>query len=76
MTEDIKGLIVYFVTEGPTASYCSDGTEVWQCKAQVSNDSGKTVGSMVFTFETEDHAIDFKRDVNSKIEPIIIGEEE
>ena len=71
-----KDTLVYVVTHGPRSEFCLDGTEVWQCRAQVSEDGGKTVGSMVFTFETEEDAIAFKRDVNSEMEPMKIGEDD
>ena len=71
-----KGTLVYFVTHGPRSEFLLDGTEVWQCMAQVSPDGGKTVGPMVFTFETEEDAIAFKYDVNSEMEPMKIGKDD
>ena len=76
MTEDIKGLLVYFITKGPVWGSDLYDNDVWQVQAQVSPDDGETVRSMVFTFDSEDHAIKFKRDVNSKMEPTVLGEEE
>lgn len=69
-------MIIYFVTFGPVWVYTDDNRDVWQVKAQVSSDDGKTVRSMVFTFNTEEHAIKFKRDVNFTMEPTVLGEEE
>ena len=69
-------MLVYFVSKGPVAGYLPDGTEVWQVGAQVSKDGGKTVETKVFTFGTEEHAIEFKHDVNYKMEPMKIGEED
>ena len=68
-----KDTLVYFVTHGPKSEFCSDGTEVWQCKARVSKDGGNTVQSMMFTFETEEDAIAFKYDVNFEMGPLKIG---
>jgi len=31
---------------------------------------------MVFTFNTEEHAAKFKQDINFKLEPTVIGEED
>jgi len=72
----VKGLIVYFVTEGPVWECDIYGNFVWQVKAQVSGDNGETCTSMVFTFAVEEHALTFRREVNSKMEPMILGEEE
>lgn len=71
-----KGLIVYFVTKGPVWGIDLLCDDVWQVEAQVSEDGGKTVRSMVFTFEEEEHALEFKRDVNYTMEPTVLGEEE
>ncbi len=76
MTEDIKGLLIYFVTKGPVSEFLTDGTEVWLVEAQVSADDGKTMRPMVFTFETEEDAIDLKHDVNSQMEPLKLGEDD
>jgi len=70
------GLLIYFVTDGPVPMYTSEGREVWQVQAQVSDDNGKTCEPMVFTFDTEEHAIKFKRDINYKMEPTKLGEKE
>lgn len=71
-----KGLLVYFVTKGPVWALTELYNKVWQVEAQVSKDGGKTVESMVFTFEAEEHAIQFKRDINYQMEPTRLGEEE
>ena len=76
MTEDIKGFLVYFVTKGPHSLITQNGDWVYQVQAQVSADDGETCESMVFTFDTEEHALKFKNDVNSKMEPTRLGEEE
>ena len=76
MTEDIKGFLVYFVTKGPVWGSDLYNNDVWQVQAQVSADDGETVRSMVFTFDSEENAIKFKRDVNTKMEPTVLGEEE
>lgn len=71
-----KDILVYFVTKGPVWNCHSNVTTVWQVEAQVSADDGETVRSMVFTFDTEEHALKFKRDVNHTMEPTRLGEEE
>ena len=76
MTEDIKGFLVYFVTKGPEWGSNLYDNDVWQVQAQVSADDGETVRSMVFTFDSEENALQFKRDVNSKMEPTRLGEED
>lgn len=77
MTEGgLKGILVYFVTKGPVWACDIEGTFLFQVEAQVSADNGKTVRPMVFTFATEEHALEFKQDVNSRMEPLVIGEEE
>ncbi len=72
----VKDLLIYFVTEGPTSDFYPDGTEVWLCKARVSEDGGETVGSVMFTFETEEDAIQFKHKVNSEMKPLKLGEDD
>ncbi len=72
----VESLLVYFVTEGPVSNLTPQGDRVYQVEARVSGDDGKTVEPMVFTFETEEHAIKFKREVNYKMEPTRLGEEE
>ena len=52
------------------------GDDVWQVLAQVSHDKGKTMVPMIIAFGSEEHAIEFKRDINFKIEPTVVGEEE
>ena len=73
---NFNGLLIYFVTQGPKSGFHPDGTEVWQVEAQVSKDNGETMKPMIFTFEAEEEAISFKRDVNLQIEPMKVGEEE
>jgi hypothetical protein len=69
-------LLVYFVVEGPIPLYLSDGKIYWQVEGKVSADGEKTVEPMVFTFATEEHALKFKTDVNNKMEPTVLGEED
>ncbi len=71
----VKGLLVYFVTDGPVWALTNEYDEVWQVQAQVSED-GKVIRPMVFTFATEEAAIKFKRDINFKLEPTKLGEED
>lgn len=72
----VKGILVYFVTDGPILFITAGGVGVWQVQAQVSGDSGRTVGPMVFTFELEEQALKFKRDVNYQMEPTVLGGKE
>ena len=67
--------LIYFVTQGPKSEFCLDGTEVWQVEAQVSDDGGRTMQPNIFTFEKEEDAISFKRDVNLQMEPMRVGED-
>lgn len=71
----VKGLLIYFITKGPEPFFTHDGYRIFRVEAQVSND-GKTVQPMVFSFEAEEQAINFKRAVNYKMEPTTLGEEE
>ena len=71
-----ESILVYFVTEGPVWGSDIHDNDVWQVKAQVSHDQGKTVVPMIITFGSEEQAIGFKRDINYNMEPTVVGEEE
>lgn len=71
-----EGLIVYFVTHGPSRFVTENGNVIYTNKAIASIDKGETCGPMVFNFEEEEQAIQFKRDVNYTMELTILGEEE
>ena len=69
-------MLVYFVTDGPAWGLTDLYDEVWQVLAIVSEDGGKTVTRSTFSFATEEHAIEFKRDINFTLEPTKIGEDD
>jgi len=72
----VENLLIYFVTKGPVRYVTNNGEEVWQVEARVSNDNGETCAPMVFTFETEEYAVKFTREVNYKMEPTRLGGDE
>jgi len=67
--------LVYFVTHGPQPAYTQEGKQLWQVQAKASTD-GKTVEDVVLTFDTQENALRFKRDVNYTMEPTKLWDEE
>ena len=54
----------------------SSGDIIFRVKTVASEDGGETCGPFWFSFDTEEYALRFKQEINSKMEPTIIGEEE
>jgi len=71
-----ESLRVYFITSGPAPHETDYGDVVHSVKAQASTDGGETVITMWFNFDTHENALAFKNEVNNRMEPTIIGEEE
>jgi len=71
-----SSITVYHVESGPEEVVHYDGSIDYTVRAIVTVDDGETCGPMHFYFETEEFAIKFKQEVNSKMEPTIVGNDD